>query len=390
MVLLAGTGGCHFQPEAVLGDARAPDAAVDGNDPLSDGWIMPPCESWVGLPPDHFDPCQIPPADSPLVLAPGNWHYDTDTAELRSPADISTSPVSADATQGDGSTHARVISLQSFTVEAGATLRVQGSLPLIIASWDTIAVDGVIDASSHHEFNVPTIGAGASGPQCLPAGTSTSNDHSGGGGGGGYGGPGNSGGNGGESGGGPAGPPLGSVPTIVAGGCDGGAGGSDTDAGAAGSGGGAIQLTALNAVSIAGVVHAGGAGAGGATGNAGGGGGGSGGYIGLAAPLVGLAPTAILAANGGGGGAGCDGPDPPGSRGQDAWADATPAMGAPAGSCTAGVRGGGGAALSMIATQGGDTVLSGGGGGGGVGFILVFAATFENDPPATISPAVGN
>lgn len=85
----------------------------------------------------------------------------------------------------------RVISVDVLTIGARSTLRVIGTRPLIVASWSTIEVNGVVDASS----SAITIGAGGNPVECAGhAATAGAKDPTGasGGGGGSFGGSGES------------------------------------------------------------------------------------------------------------------------------------------------------------------------------------------------------
>src|SRR5262249_36741527 len=132
-----------------------------------------------------------------------------------------------------GGTPARLVSASRFQVASGVTLRVTGSLPLIVASWNDIIVDGTIDASSYR--------AGAAGGGANPASCSGNaaavgqdgNSGTGGGGGGGFFGHGAHGGRADidhppEPQGGAGGTAVAS-PTIVRGGCSGARSGNNTD-----------------------------------------------------------------------------------------------------------------------------------------------------------------
>ncbi len=346
-------------------DGAPPDAAV--------------CSTWSAR---HFDPCAIPPPGPAITVMDGT--YDTDTGTLDDGGSTTSLP---GMVIDQGGTDARLISLDGFTVMTG--LRVVGRMPLIVASWGDIAIDGDLDVSSRRG----AAGAGANPGVCTTATSGDTGDGgTGGGGGGGFGGRGGDGGdaddNGGRKAGGTGGDPLGSTPTIVRGGCP-GANAGRGDAGdepVGGFGGGAVQLSARMRIDIVGRVNAGGAGGqGGARPSAtGGGGGGSGGYIGLDAPMVTVSGT--LAANGGGGGGGAAFAEG-GSPGGNGRLNAAPANGG-AGASGVGTSGGQGGANTAIDGSGVGGILDGGGGGGGggAGFIVVYASTFDSSS-ATISPS---
>jgi hypothetical protein len=342
----------------------------------------PTCASWM---PRHFDACAIPAPTGALAVSDGV--YDTDTGTLTDGESTSTPP-SVTITQGDG-TAARVISVDGFTVTT--SLRAVGSMPLIVASWSTITIEGDIDVTSRRGgFG---IGAGGNDGACTVATSGGGGGGgTGGGGGGGFGGRGGDGGDGdsntGPVSGGNGGAPLGSTPTDVRGGCTGADAGPGTmgDIPAGGPGGGAIQLTAREQIDVAGRINAGGGGGqrGETPSASGGGGGGSGGYIGLDAPVVNV--SGVLAANGGGGGGGAAFAEPGNNGGNGRWnANAAPGG---AGAPGVGSSGGQGGANTNADGSGVGGIPSGGGGGGGggVGFILVFSRGFVQSgivsPPA--------
>ncbi len=359
-------------PDAAFGDAAGDgDAAL-----LIDANVD--CSTW-SYTPEHFDPCEIAPPSGSLVLTPGLWTYDTNSGALTDPNLDATFPASSLMAQTDGP-EARVLSADSIEVQAGAELRAAGKRPLIMVSWSTLEVDGILDVTSR-----PVIaGAGADPTEC-PVATpgADSADGAGGGGGGGFGSDGADGGAGldGASAAGAHSDASG-TPTAVRGGCAGARGGN-ASGGQGGSGGGALQLTARQSIAIRNTLRAGGGGGGGAQGGRGGGGGaGSGGFIGLQAPVVTLTEAAVLAANGGGGGGGCDNHNA--NPGQEGQADAVAALGGEGEG--QGEPGGPGAYIDTAAGPGEDSSRGGGGGGGGVGFVLVWADTFDADDSAVVSP----
>ncbi|MBW2462872.1 MAG: hypothetical protein JRH11_14565 [Deltaproteobacteria bacterium] len=375
-------------PDGASPDSGSPDAGrPDGASPDSsvpDAGM--PCTAWGA---QHFDPCTLPGTDMEVNVSE-DAVYDTDSGTLRIggvdlivPNDII----------DQGGTDARIIVVDNFRIGAGARLRVVGSMPLIVASWGTIAIEGDLDAGS---VRGGVAGAGANHGSCnAVAPTATGDSGTGGGGGGGFGGRGGNGGEG-DSNNTPGGTfPGGSggaavaTPTIVRGGCPGAQSGPDGGGavGAGGTGGGAIQLSALGAITVPGRILAGGAGGtGGPDSRAtGGGGAGSGGYIGLEGSTVTV--TGVLAANGGGGGEGTDRSNT-GDNGEDAHPDESRAPGG-SGGTTIGTDGGMGGAGAQLAGADVPGVLNGGGGGGGggVGFVLVWSADYTGSG-AAISPAV--
>lgn len=373
LLLLAvlSASGCRAIVELVEsdpGDVAAPDAS---NEP------DPRCRSW-SYTADLFDPCAIPPPGEELELHAGSWTYDSNSGALTDPDDNASFPSSALIVEPDG-IEVRVVSVERFTLLPGATLDMSGKRPLLLATWSTAEVDGIIDVTSHG--GLP--GAGAN-PELCPAITAGANNTEGGGGGGGggfgiVGAPGGSGIDGAASGG-PAGPA--STTTALRGGCRGGTGGN-TLAGSGGDGGGAVAIAAYERIDVTGTIVAGGAGGGRARGaRSGGGGGGSGGFVGLTAPAIALGPTSVVAANGGGGGGGCDGS--PAIDGEDAKASTIEASGG-AGQGMGG-SGGAGGVRNAAAKPGIAARRGGGGGGGGVGVVRIVTDNSSVDPSALISP----
>jgi hypothetical protein len=366
-------------------DGRCGGSPADGGPDVS---VDAPvdCASWTA---HHFDACAIPPPTPDLVLtaAGSPWQLDSSAVTL---LDKDNNPVVVSFVAIDqAGTSALVASVQSLTIESGATLRLIGVRPVIVASWGSIDIAGAIDAGSHRTGGR---GAGGNPTVCGPDAAATGQSGAGGAGGGGGGafrGAGGHGGQGDSDGtalknGGAAGKVV-AVPMIVRGGCSGANGGKD-DGGTplGGTGGGAIQLTARLSMRITGTINAGGAGgAAGTLTDGGGGGGGSGGYIGIESPAITLL-GATLAANGGGGGEGCG--TEAVKPGADGTPDATAAAGGASAACgVAGGIGGAGAKIDGAPVTLVDT-CGGGGGGGGAGYILAWGPA---DPSsATISPAL--
>jgi hypothetical protein len=356
-------GGVDAQPP--------PSTEPPGTDPLD-------CTSWTPAP-RHFMPCDLPTPAGPLVLDSGSYTYDTTSGTLSGPSNVA---IASKIIGGN-----RVISVERLSLGAGATLRVTGSQPLVVASWGAIDVSGTIDASSG-----TSPGAGANPADCgtHPAVAGTSGDAGGGGGGGGgFQGAGGRGGNG-DGGAGGTGGGAAAAPQLQ-GGCPGARGGNgdQLNGGAGGAGGGAVQLTARQSITITvtGKVHAGGGGGGGATGSDGaGGGGGSGGMIGLESPSVAVRSGAVLAVNGGGGGQGSNAM--PGGAGQPGAPSATPGAGGTGGDSAPGGEGSAGTTLGGNAGRNtGDVGGDGGGGaGGGAGYIAIKSASRQLDTGAVLSP----
>ena len=360
---------------------------------------VPPagCAAWT---PRHFTACALPTPAGPIDIATART-YDTDSGEFDVPV-LHTSNVVAQMTGA----MVRVISVSSFTVELGGSLRVTGSLPLVIAAWDSITITGRIDVNSQRGG---ATAAGANPMECMAStpGGAAPDAGSGGGGAGGFQGIGGDGGSAGfpmvaMGGMGGAAATMSTLAASVRGGCPGAPSGAagpgavapatPASSAAPGAGGGALQLTAQRSIAIAGRLLAGGAGGSGGplASSAGGGGGGSGGYLGLEAPAISV--TGALAANGGGGGGGA-GTDRPGGDGADANAGATAARGGAGGGAMGGCTGDGGSGTLAATVNGGDAnnmarVCGGGGGGGAAGVIAVRSPAYVAAPTANISPPV--
>jgi hypothetical protein len=332
-----------------------------------------------------FAGCDIPRPTGALEIS-GTATYDTDTATLTGSSPAPASMVLTDK--------GRVISVDRLVIPAGATLRVIGSQPLLIASWSTAQIDGTIDASS----TLLELGAGSNPQSCgthAPTPGQNNVDGAGGGGGGSFAGAAGRGGNGdhgagGGSAGGAGGVALTTTP-LIAGGCPGAPGGTGRQAGGAGGpGGGAIAVVALDSITLGGGINTGGSGGDGSVGNNGaGGGGGAGGMIALDSAAITV--TGTLAANGGGGGSGSNNNDnSAGKPGSPGGLTATRATGGTGGG--GGNGGTGGAGTTLIGAQGqDDDVDAGGGGGGSTGFILISSTAAAQlsgvqSPTATIVP----
>lgn len=378
---------------------------IDGGNPGTDGGnpgIDAPmpidamgCQGWT-YDPEHFDPCTVIQPTANLILNAGDYTYNTDDGSLMG---ATAPPTEVLALVPE----VRLIAINRLEIQSGATLRVIGSRPLLIAAWEQISVSGTIDVSS--SLGAP--GAGSNPMDCnasAPGAGTQGEAGGGGGGGGGFGGDGGAGGDGNEGDGsgddgakGAKGSKV-STPNNIRGGCDGAtgaAGDRNNGAGAGGPGGGALYLAANNVITVDGLVNASGAGGEGATGDiggggqtrrSGGGGGGSGGYIALEATTVTAESGAFIVANGGGGGGGCNGGD--GQDGEDGREDGTQASGGPKEGGDSGAGGNSGFSGQPDANDGdpnGGGNGGGGGGGGGVGHIIVHSMSFDNQG-ATISP----
>jgi hypothetical protein len=387
--------GCFFDPSGIAGNEQTPDAnpnadapetpdaspGADAPGPDAPGPDAPGnlCQEWTPVP-AHFTPCEIIAPQGGLSLdLPGTYTYDTDSGTLRPPGGGTPIPHASEVLTAPAP-DIRLISVDSFALGPDSTLRATGSIPLLIASWSTITVDGTIDVSSG-----AATGAGANTGACNAAEAGEQADSGGGGGGGaGFGDEGGEGGDGGDGDGskGTKGAKIDSTPANVRGGCPGGKGGKgdlNDGGGAGGNGGGALQLTARQAITINGKLHAGGqggrpanadSGGSGRSRRSGGGGGGSGGMLGLEAPMIAVGASAILAANGGGGGGGCS--TELANAGEDGKLDNIKANKG-GGQGEGGDGGDGGFVTSVkgqVASNGGEGG-GGGGGGAGVGYIIM-------------------
>lgn len=360
----------------------------DGSGPMID--TPPPSEAceedWPGET-TLFDPCEISdPGDAAVVLnQPGVYELNTNSYTITGPSTVSASI--APAPTGAYT----LMSVYSLEITNGATLKITGTNPLIIASWTTITIGGTIDVSG------PSLGAGASvagAGSCIAALPTEGNGNgAGGGAGGGFGTSGGAGGAGGNgtNGGGTGGTMNARTRPELAGGC-GGQAGSGNGPGQGGVGGGAVWLTAKNAITInaGGTINAVGAGGTGATGDVdGGGGGGSGGMIGLESMTI--TNAGVIVANGGSGGQGEDNGNN-GNAGASGSLTATPSIGGGVtnNNTESGGFGGAGSATGAPANgnngnNGNGTTGGGGGGGGGAGYIVV--STPNGAPAGTIIPA---
>jgi hypothetical protein len=251
-----------------------------------------------------------------------------------------------------------ILPIVALTVQTGATLRLTGNRPVILAVYGDAVINGSIDGSA----NAGTPGAGGSqacGNSAGKDGTGSSSSGGGGGGGGGFATNGAPGGTGDGNAAGAAGVARGGATLVpLIGGCGGGKGGGCSSA-AVGAGGGAVQLSAAGTLTVAGSVRAnGGTGPNGCGSEGGGSGGGSGGGILLEGDRVTIGSGAQVTSNGGGGGRGGGG----GNGGPGGTGSAAPQAGQS------------------------DGANGGGGGGGSVGRVRVNHRT-SCTLGGTISPA---
>jgi len=186
-------------------DAGDDAPAADGPTDAATGEDGPPCTVW-SWDPSNVNLCGAgtPAAVDGLHLTARAWTYDTDTGELASAGLPTAVPTSALSAQTTGGAEVRIVSLLGLQVDAGATVTVTGSRPLIIVVHGDATVDGTIDASARLDTNSESI-PGPGGNDPTECGSSTgapgedaldSSSGGGGGGGGGFGGDGGDGGDG--------------------------------------------------------------------------------------------------------------------------------------------------------------------------------------------------
>ena len=388
VVAITLAAGCGF---------RLPTPATGGDDGGPNG-DMPGDGGACGWPyaPEYYDPCALGTPGPALDLTlTGQYVYDTATGVLTDPLLAASTPPSTDGA-------VRQLYAAEFSIGDSSKLRIIGSKPLLVISDTTIAISGVIDASSFFDGIMFQLGAGANPADCPASppelGQTCEVEGASGGGGAGYGAAGGDGGEGGDThdcngtDGKPGGAGGVAAPSFATlrGGCGGRDGapsmqpGSDLKVGLGAPGGGAFYLSARTMVTISSIVHAGGAGGRPSLGGrAGGGGGGTGGMIGLEAVTVIVTTAGVVAANGGAGGGGADGGLA--SAGDDAKPDAAIAKGGKREG--AGSDGGDGGFLTTPAGQAGKIATRGGGGGGGGVGVVHFHYRGLNISGATISPA---
>jgi len=382
-------GACPSGQKCVAGLCGGSEVTDDADTPTPDMQMIDAaalCTTWDA---HHFDACVIPApqGDLTLTLALSGFNWDTDNGVLKGKANTTVPVVTSTFTQTAGP-DLLFVSVNNFTLEAGANLTFSGARGVLIAVWGTATIAGDIDADA--SFNAAGAGGYAaqstecvSGPTGNPGGTGPPPE---GGGGGAYQGDGGRGGN--AAGG--AGQSI-ATPTFIHGGCAGGAGGTGGGTATRGAGGGAIQLSARVAIDVpsGGSLSAGGgAGRGGIFPIGGGGGGGAGGYLGLDAPTITIGGT--LAANGGGGGGGAsdvaNGIN--GNNGATSGNEAAGGNGAGTTNIGACGRGGNGSAVGDLTGDiGGSSMCGGAGGGGGAGYILFWSASPTVLGTGTVSPS---
>lgn len=302
-------------------------------------------------------------------------------------------------TGSTGGPEVLILYIKRFDVDAGKTLRLKGTRPVIFAVYDQALIHGSILGDA--EMTQP--GPGSDVASCTgrvgSAGSEAASVAGGGGGAGfatkgGLGGDG-AGGAGAGVGGGTPGNALASTLVPLIAGCPGGAGGTSSIAGAGGAGGGAVQISVAGNLTLDGVVSvSGGGGKGGApvTTEAvagGGGGGGSGGGLVLEAGTLQIGSPARLTANGGSGAEGGKSGGPGGADGTDGTID-TSSVATSTGNSGTGGDGGDGAAGTKAPVKGGNEggggTGGGGGGGGAAGIIRLRGGTSCSIAAGVISP----
>ena len=388
-------GGCGFS-------ARTSQACGDGGTCNSSGACVVP--SVFPYTPSNFTEALLPASAGTVHFGCGLTTLSTGLADggVAWTNNCAGNATPAYALVPVGSLTAMLVFVDALGIDAGSTLRVVGSRPLILAVRGNASIRGTLDVGSSKTLP----GAGAN-LDCAEgqgdAGTASGSPETAGGGGGAAfganGGNGSNGANGGPRG--TRGAAFG-LDTLVPlhGGCRGGNGGRVGDPwGQGGNGGGALQVSVGGALNVAGTGTITAYGAGGRGGQedqrTGGGGAGSGGGLLLEGETVTVATSGAVTANGGSGGEGSGyGSGWYGQDGVDGLPRAiTSALTPTVGAC--GGNGGAGGSRSSGATSAGapecGTNMPGGGGGGGVGRIRINGNTSCTLTGATISPqASGN
>lgn len=380
LTLGALAAGCGFSSD------RPGDPVLDGGPPTTDA----------------------PPGNTGFCFGPSGWQvcFDADPVDglsLNGPIDTDRTDAASPCVKGQPASWTAALQPEACFIVADkvtiATVRATGRRPLVIVGATGIAVNELLDVSSHAVVGAAvTTGAGAQPGDCQPFKSNPANGQGAGGGAGGsfttQAGNGGTGDHGNRQNGQAATADLG-APGRLRGGCAGqdGAGGRG---GHGGAGGGAVYLVSGGAIEINGTINASGAGGEGGDGADGGGGGGSGGLIALYGATIKTQATSLLLANGGGGGGGSSamvativvkggpGEDP------EISVPVTAASGGAGGhvvSPTGGDGGNGGdgfpATGGALDGRGGDANAGGAGGGGGAGHIRTSGALGA----ATASPA---
>jgi hypothetical protein len=381
------------------------DASLDGTSTLADGSASSDGSTDVAIDarvvafgggsfptgfPTHFDGVMPPPfvVDLTDLCA-------VDTGDASRAPTITICPMGAPPVTSTPSSLAIVDAQNAVVLFAHAlhvthAVAVTGARSLAIVSATTIEIDAPIIVSASHAVAGP--GATNTGAAMKPP------DPHIGSGGGGFGTAGALGGNGGLGG----GNAYGDDAASFVGGSPGGdsvytadSSNDGGECGFAGAGGGAVQISAGTSLIIGAngaIDSAGGGGYGGCLDvlsgtSAGGAGGGAGGTIFLES-LGAFIVSGAITANGGGGGSGGSGTSMRvGNKGDDGYANASPADGgSPIVGTTSEGAGGSGGAAGIAPTPGGITGTHGGGGGGAVGRIWIRSKAPPTGTP-TFSPA---
>ncbi len=373
-------GQCGADAGCVFSNADA-GASCDGGVCNAGGGCVPR----FPFPPANFVESQVPtPPTSDIVLGCGVSVIDTQAAGPPTFTNWCSQPVPAATTIAQaGGPDAVLVSVTRLTLMPGATLRVQGPRPVIIAASGDVSLAGLVEVL-----------AGAS--ECADGGAGRpgfDDTTNGGGGGGSFSTPGGNGGPGstpviGSPGaGGAAGVVNGSATLVpLRGGCP-GALGAQSGVPRPAAGGGALQITSAAGIFVAGPITAPGQGGARAGNGTGGNGAGSGGAVALEALQLTISAPGSITAQGGGGGEGA-GPAQSGEPGQQGTADAGPAIGGSNGFNTGGPGGNGACAVSA-ATNGQSGTLglgNGGGGGGGLGRVRLRAVSCSVGVGVLVSP----
>ena len=342
--------------------------------------------------PSNFDPLALSPSANAAVdgcaaeFSTTTDSFVTDTCGLRP-------NISRVISAGQEAT---ALAFGDLILGAGASLRLTGDRPAILAVFGNARIDGSVLANSTRWLR----GAGSSaypvnvGP-CVGRAGGDAGDASSGGGGAGARDSGAAGGDhplssGAGGAGGGADPSHSSIP--LRGGCPGGAPASTVlMGGGPGRGGGALQISARGELLVTGVVSASGSGGpGGSANHEAGYGGGSGGMVVLEGDRLILSDTAKLTANGGAGGGGTATGSSSGTWGGDGeTASAQPAPGGAAAGGNAASGGAGGSGTSPPLPGGisaGDDGSGGGGASSGAIFVRSSPALCTVSPAAVVSP----
>ena len=380
-------GGCIFTIRTGMG-------CDGGSCNASGACVAPAVFPYV---PSNFAETQLPAMAAAITFSCGTTTYDSSTGSWAGNCAGNPSPSGTAISVGGVST--ALLYFDALTINMGATFRVVGGKPVILAVRGAATINGALSASST-KYGVA--GAGSNADCSLGSGTNgtvSGNPTRGGGGGGASfatdGGDGENGEGGGPRG--VRGTPFGVASLVpLHGGCRGGNGGqNDAANGIGGNGGGALQLSVAGTLTMnsGSTVTASGAGGTGGLHDArtAGGGGGSGGGVLLEGGTVTINSAAAITANGGAGGegSGYGGSAFNGDDGENG-AERGSARATPGDSVACGGAGGYGGAGILAAENGKSpecgATMAGGGGGGSVGRIRINGQSCSINSGATISP----